>query len=555
MLDSIDSIEALRESFAMPTLELQPDSLGLLIVRHAELLARGEQLCGLTLSVIDPLEQRFVSGISQALASDLCVEMSRTLQTSPVEIRQFKDQNLWVYGLRVPGTQLIAGGLLLGDAERIPQFIRHAAEMAGITEAQLHAWAQQHSGMRPTTAQRLLRSAHDLLQFEMVRADSTNTTTSVVGQLGKVYEEVVLIQDLAQYLRPDIDPLTLAGAVLERVQLIRETELSAFCLRHRNQNDYLLNGPWGLEGVEIETLLGEVLGDRTPQIIVRNHIDTSPLRLRFPTIRSIVAVPLFEDDEVPSWLILANPTHGGELGTEEANLLKSIGGVLSSHAQVVELFRDHEEMVLAFIRSLVSTLDAKDSYTRGHSERVALVAQRIAQEMELPQQEIQSIYQSGLLHDIGKIGVDDAVLQKQGSLNALEFRKIAKHPEVGYEILSELKNLAHLLPGVLHHHERFDGRGYPGKLAGMAIPRMARILAVADAFDAMGSDRPYRKGMSRQEVEQILAQGAGSQWDPEVVHAFFGARFEIYRIWARAIERQEQDNLSPLHPEVLDPRV
>ena len=290
----------------------------------------------------------------------------------------------------------------------------------------------------------------------------------------------------------------------------------------------------------------EVLGDRPPQIIVRNHIDQSPLQLRFPTLRSLVAVPLFESDEVTTWLVLANPSDGRELGTEEANMLKSIGGVLSAHAQIVELFRNHEEMVLSFIRSLVSTLDAKDSYTRGHSERVALVAQRIAQEMNLSYDETQAIYQSGLLHDIGKIGVDDAVLQKQDSLSTVEFRSIAKHPEVGYQILSELKNLSHLLPGVLHHHERFDGRGYPSKLAGMEIPRMARILAVADSFDAMGSDRPYRVGMSREKVEQVLVKGAGTQWDPEVVNAFFSARFDIYRLWARAIERQGQE--TPLPP-------
>lgn len=302
-----------------------------------------------------------------------------------------------------------------------------------------------------------------------------------------------------------------------------------------------MNGAWELDGAEIEALILDVLGDRAPQILVRNHIDTSPLRLRFPTVRSLVAVPLFVADQLHSWLVLANPKVGRELGTEEANLLKSIGGILSSHRQLVELFRDQEEMVLAFIRSLVSTLDAKDPYTRGHSERVALVAQRIAEELQLPPSEIEAIYQSGLLHDIGKIGLGDTVLQKPEALSALEFRMVMQHPEVGHTILRELKNLSHLLPGVLHHHERFDGRGYPHKLTGLAIPRMARILAVADSFDAMGSDRPYRLGMVREEVERVLASGSGTQWDPEVVHAFFSARLDIYRIWAQAIERQRQE--------------
>lgn len=297
-----------------------------------------------------------------------------------------------------------------------------------------------------------------------------------------------------------------------------------------------------MQGEEIEALVLEILGRRSPQLLVRNHIQSSPLRVKYPTVHSLVAVPLFENDEVPSWLVLANPIDGRELGTEEANMMKSIGGVLSAHAQVVDLFRRHEEMVLAFIRSLVTTLDAKDSYTRGHSERVALVAQRLAIELNLSRVDSEAIYQAGLLHDIGKIGVDDAVLHKQTTLTASEFYKIAKHPEIGHTIISELKNLSHILPGILHHHERYDGRGYPGKLVGLEIPQMARILAVADAFDAMGSDRPYRKGMNREEIEQVLLKGSGNQWDPEVVQAFLSSRFEIYRIWSHAIERQSHED-------------
>ena len=542
MLSSIDFIEVRNDTFIEPRLEIFPNSLSAKTIQHSALLSRCEQLCGFSLSVIDPLDGRFVSGLAMSLASGLAAELSQALVASPVSVIPHDDHDLCAFGLRIPGTGLIAGGVIVRDERCLPASITQAGLAAGISDSLLQGWAAKHSGVRPDAVKRLLQSVHDLMQHEQASDNSQRSTSSVVDQLGKVYEEVVLIQDLAQYLRPDVDPLTLAEAVLERVRLISDSELSAFCLRQGNAVDYQMSGAWGLSGPEIESLIQEVLSDRPPQIIVRNHIDSSPLRLQFPTVRSLVAVPLLDGHEVASWLVLANPTDGRELGTEEANLLKSIGGVLSAHAQVVELFRNHEEMVLSFISSLVTTLDAKDSYTRGHSERVAIVAQRLAQELNLPHGETEAIYQSGLLHDIGKIGVDDAVLQKQESLSPLEFRKIAKHPEIGYTILSELKNLGHLLPGVLHHHERFDGRGYPNKLAGQAIPRMARILAVADAFDAMGSDRPYRKGMCRSEVEQILLKGANTQWDPEVINAFFSARFDIYRLWARSIERQNQES-------------
>ncbi len=550
MLASIDTSNVLRESFIDLPSESFPNSPQTLVVKHADLVARCEQLCGLSLSVIDPLEGVFVSGIAMSLAGGRSTQLATALQSRSVYVGYEDHLDAWVYGLQVPGTNIIAGGILLLYAQQIPDSIRESLKRTGVAESVWLTWAEKHSGIRPDLAERLLQSAHDLVRHEKTSAEALRSTNSLAGQLGQVYEEVVLIQDLAQYLRPDIDPLTLAEAVMDRVRLISESTLSALCLHHGGVDDYQVSGEWGLDGTEVESLVKELLGDHPPQIIVRNRIDTSPLRLRFPTVRSLVAVPLFEGDLVPTWLVLANPEDGRELGTEEANMLKSIGGVLSAHAQVVELFRNHEEMVLSFIRSLVTTLDAKDSYTRGHSERVALVAQRIAEEMGLSREETQAIYQSGLLHDIGKIGVDDSVLQKQESLNALEFRKIAKHPEVGFTILSELKNLSHLLPGVLHHHERFDGRGYPGKLAGLAIPRMARVLAVADAFDAMGSDRPYRQGMRREEVEQVLVKGAGTQWDPEVVHAFFTARFDIYRLWARAIERQGQEVIH--RPTTLD---
>ena len=541
MLDFIDCLEDLRDSFADRSPDSVPMQMGLQVARHTALLSRCEQLCGLSLSVIDPLEGRFVSGMAMILAGDLTANLAAALLKNAVQVLYIPKQGFWLYGLRVPGTELLAGGVLLRRAEQIPESIRQGAEFAGLSDISLQSWAEKHSGIRPELVLRLLQSAHDLMLHEKISTESQQTTTSVVGQLGQVYEEVVLIQDLSQYLRPDIDPLSLAEAVLERVRLISDTDFSAFLLRHGAEHGNQLHGEWGLDGAEIESLIREILGDRPPQIIVRNHIDTSPLRLGYPTVRSLAAVPLFVDDQAPSWLVLANPQIGSELGTEEANLLKSIGGILASHTQVVELFRDHEEMVLAFIRSLVSTLDAKDPYTRGHSERVALVAQRIAQELKLPDAEIEAVYQSGLLHDIGKIGVDDAILQKPEALSILEFRKVATHPEVGHAILSELKSLSHLLPGVLHHHERYDGHGYPGKLAGSAIPRMARILAVADAFDAMGSDRPYRKGRDREEVELTQAKGSGTQWDPEVINAFFSARVEIYRLWGRAIERQEQE--------------
>src|SRR5207245_11203562 len=131
------------------------------------------------------------------------------------------------------------------------------------------------------------------------------------------------------------------------------------------------------------------------------------------------------------------------------------------------------------------------------------------------------IYLAGLLHDVGKIGIKDAILGKPGALTPEEFEHIKQHVTIGYKILSDLRPIRNLLPGVLYHHERYDGTGYPDGLAGEASPLLARILAVADGYDAMSHPRPYRDAMPYRRVEEILSEGAGIQWEKKVVTAFF----------------------------------
>jgi HD-GYP domain-containing protein (c-di-GMP phosphodiesterase class II) len=140
------------------------------------------------------------------------------------------------------------------------------------------------------------------------------------------------------------------------------------------------------------------------------------------------------------------------------------------------------------------------------------------------------LYLAGLLHDVGKIGIDDVVLKKPGRLSPDEFRKIQSHVEIGVNILKDLKKLSHILPGVRHHHEKVDGTGYPGHLSGEEIPLEARILAVADSYDAMSSSRPYRKRLSFAQIDEIFQEGRGVQWDPAVVDAMFACRGDLEAI-------------------------
>jgi hypothetical protein len=256
----------------------------------------------------------------------------------------------------------------------------------------------------------------------------------------------------------------------------------------------------------------------------------------FPQIREFVVCPIESNGHHCGWLAAFNHRRGGEFGSAaefgsaEVDLLCSVSAILGIHGGNTELYRQQADLLAGIVRALTSAIDAKDPYTCGHSERVARVAVRLAQELGCSPETVETIYLSGLLHDVGKIGIDDNVLRKPGRLTDAEFEHIKTHARIGYNILVDLKQLGQVLPVVLHHHESWDGRGYPNGLAAEEIPLLARIVAVADAFDAMGSDRPYRRGMDPARLDEVIRGGAGKQWDPRVVEAFFRAREDIAAI-------------------------
>ena len=195
------------------------------------------------------------------------------------------------------------------------------------------------------------------------------------------------------------------------------------------------------------------------------------------------------------------------------------------HERTQQLAAKHRELRTGYIqtiRALAQAIDAKDAYTRGHSERVAVYSSRLAREMGLAKQMIERVYFSGLLHDVGKIGVPDAIITKPDRLTEAEYLEIQKHPEIGAKILEPVEFLRDIVPCVRHHHEWFDGsdRGYPDHLQGDKIPLPSRLILVCDTVEAMTSDRPYRKAMPLDSVVRELDKYSGSQFDPTCVTAF-----------------------------------
>lgn len=278
--------------------------------------------------------------------------------------------------------------------------------------------------------------------------------------------------------------------------------------------------------------------------VVKNLWNSPEEARLLPGVESFILVPISKSGIHMGWLLALNrgyrpgfedagflshmPHH--EFGTAEAGLVSSAASMLASQGRNFELYREREELLIKVVRALVSAIEAKDPYTCGHSERVALYGRALAKEIGLDASECERVYLAGLLHDIGKIGVSDKTLRKPGQLTAEEFEEVKKHPDKGWSILNDLDQLRYILPGVVHHHERIDGTGYPDRLAGDEIPLDGRILAVADAYDAMTSNRPYRDGMPVEKAFRILSEGAGTQWDAQMIDAFNHIRPTILHI-------------------------
>jgi hypothetical protein len=265
--------------------------------------------------------------------------------------------------------------------------------------------------------------------------------------------------------------------------------------------------------------------------LIRNLKPDDRLRREYPLVHGFALAPLLAEGELLGWICCFECVGERRPFTEaDADVLSCVATILAVHTRNVGLFSEQDELMLSFVRSMVSTLDAKDPYTRGHSERVALIARRIAEELGWTGARLQDLYVSGLLHDIGKVGVDDRILRKPDALTAEEFAIVKKHPVIGENILAGLASLKAVLPGVRSHHENWSGGGYPDNLSGNAIPEMARIIAVADSYDAIISDRPYRSGLPLPTLERMFRDDQGKQWEPRIVDAYFSCRDSVRRI-------------------------
>jgi HD-GYP domain-containing protein (c-di-GMP phosphodiesterase class II) len=294
-----------------------------------------------------------------------------------------------------------------------------------------------------------------------------------------------------------------------------------------------------------------------------NDVDSMDLPAG-PIPYSAVILP-FESSR-SSWVVAVSLDSRRPLEESDLRIIRVVWRLQVGHDRHVAVYENLKETLFGIVHCLSTAIDAKDPYTCGHSERVARIAVRLGEVMGLSRGETSDLYLAGLLHDVGKIGIRDEVLFKPGPLTREEEQHIREHPVIGERIISSVTRLAYLRPGVRGHHERFDGHGYPDGLAGDAIPPIARILAVADACDAMMSARRYRPALSPAQIEEIFREGSGKQWDPRIVQHFLACRHELYAVCERglgqsvyiAVERAAggSSSAAPVVPlsQIMEPR-
>jgi len=373
-------------------------------------------------------------------------------------------------------------------------------------------------------------------------------------ELAQTYEELVLLHKLstnmkvtesdANFLQMACDCLT-EIVFVEGIAILLEKTID-------NKQELVVTAGSGLIDIDEQTaailhsgLIEEINSGK--EALLDSEVD-SAFKYDWPSnIKNIIAVPLYSKEKAESHfagrtqsgnyvmglMIAINRIGKQDFDSTDVKLFNSVASGCAVFIENGRLFKDLKELFIGSLKALTSSIDAKDKYTRGHSERVAFIsrwiAERLSEQEQLNEEQIHIVYLAGLLHDIGKIGIEEAVLRKNGKLTEKEFSRIKQHPSIGAGILHEIKQMRDIVPGVLCHHERVDGKGYPGGLVGEQIPLTGKIVGLADSFDAMTSKRTYRDAMT---VEQALAEiekELGAQFDRKVGRAFLDS--DVYQLW------------------------
>jgi HD-GYP domain-containing protein (c-di-GMP phosphodiesterase class II) len=351
-------------------------------------------------------------------------------------------------------------------------------------------------------------------------------------EMAKRIDIIATLDEINKAISSSLSPARIIETAMENIERIIRCTLTAILVEEHGKLVVMAVRSDGLAipavlqqgaGVTGRSLAATAAASRSSRYIFalsdEKHLHRIDRQLARGGIESLLATPLVSKEKVTGVLLLGDHRRSQFL-REDAFTIEKIAAQMAVALENARLYEEMRTLFISTVATLANAIDAKSPWTKGHSERVMGIAVRLAEEMKLPEEQVERIRLGGLLHDIGKIGVIEALLEKPEQLSEDEFPPIRLHPVKGVEILAPIEQLQDILPGIRHHHERFDGSGYPDGLRGEDIPLEARIIAVADAFDAMVATRPYKTGWTVARAREELQRCAGSQFDPRVVASF-----------------------------------
>ena len=348
-------------------------------------------------------------------------------------------------------------------------------------------------------------------------------------------KRLALLSQLGQILNSTLDHQEVRRRAMEAATQLMRAEVGSLLLIDEEKQQLYFEVALGNKEETIKTItlnIGEGIAGWVAQkgeSLIVNAPEKDPRffkgvddKTEFKT-RNIICVPVRVKEKTIGVLEAINKKKGEDFDEEDVTLFTSLADQVAIALDNARLYQELEEMFLQTAESLAEAIEKRDPYTGGHTQRVTLYSLATAKYLQLKPVEIKWLKIASVLHDIGKIGIDDKILRKPERLNPEEFDTIKRHAKMGAEIIEHIRQLRNIIPGVKYHHEQIDGRGYPEGLGGEKIPIIAKIVAVADTYDAMTTDRPYRKALSKEIAIQELNRCAGTQLDKDVVKAFIKA--------------------------------
>lgn len=461
--------------------------------------------------------------------------MSQRVLADEIEHVTVTDQGCCVMGIPVRHRRRVLGVAVAcfpsTEILHMERLVRICSQI-GLDFEAMNNLATQECTRKAADSGDMLDVVSKLVESEYEKQISQEEVNNLSVNLATTYEELSLVYRASGSMKVGKDPRALIKSICDELCEVSDVHaVGAIIYPSQNNNNGFIvrSGQSLLSDDQLKTLCDKYLVskfDSDNRGIVMNEFSCDEAWCAIaPT--SLVAVPIVTDGP-PLGVLVAMNKSTGEFDSVDLKLLNSIGNQSAVFITNNRLYGDLQDLLMGVLHALTTTIDAKDPYTCGHSRRVAIISEALARECGFEEEHIKRIYLAGLLHDIGKIGVPEATLCKKGKLTDEEFMQIKKHPSAGGKILEGIRQLEDVLPGIMYHHERLDGKGYPAGLTAEQIPIDGRIVGLADSFDAMTSDRTYRNALPLDVVCKEIRDCSGKQFDPMLVEKFLAWDLETF---------------------------